>query len=360
MFASMEAAMSTKDEVCDRVLQLIRDARPMEVKLRPISVNWHYTRECNYKCEFCFHTATTSFFLPKTADGMEEAKEALRKLKAAGMEKINFSGGEPFLHPKELAQLCRFCKETLQLPSVSIVSNGSKIQQQWLADFGKHVDILAISCDSFDEDTNKALGRGTGNHLTKLRKIQSWCQEYEVQFKINSVICARNVDENMVAAIEKLQPKRWKVFQCLLLQGENKGIDAKRDATNLAISSEQFDSFLHRHSSVKCLVPENNAAMRDSYLILDEEMRFLNCTGDSKKPSRSLRHVSVEEALLEAGFDEGMFRKRGGIYDWTKPRAEPKATDVQKRTSVPPLLVIPAFLALVACLMVVQRTQWRR
>ena len=54
-----------------------------------------------------------SFFLPRTPEGMNESKQCLRRLRDEGMRKINFSGGEPFLHPKELAELCRFCKALL-------------------------------------------------------------------------------------------------------------------------------------------------------------------------------------------------------------------------------------------------------
>lgn len=39
--------------------------------------------------------------------------------------------------------------------------------------------------------------------------------------------------------IERLQPKRWKVFQCLLIEGENAGEEAIRDARSLTISDEQ-------------------------------------------------------------------------------------------------------------------------
>lgn len=47
--------------------------------LTPTSVNYHFTRQCNYKCGFCFHTAKTSFVLP-----LEEAQRGLRLLKEAG------------------------------------------------------------------------------------------------------------------------------------------------------------------------------------------------------------------------------------------------------------------------------------
>lgn len=45
----------------------------------PSSVNYHFTRRCNYKCGFCFHTAKTSFVLP-----LDEAKRGFRLLKDAG------------------------------------------------------------------------------------------------------------------------------------------------------------------------------------------------------------------------------------------------------------------------------------
>ena len=51
----------------------------VETAVVPLSVNYHFTRRCNYKCGFCFHTAKTSFVLP-----VEEAKRGLKLLKEAG------------------------------------------------------------------------------------------------------------------------------------------------------------------------------------------------------------------------------------------------------------------------------------
>ena len=65
-----------------------------------------------------------------------------------------------------------------------------------------------------------------------------------------------------------------KVFQCLLIGGENVGPDAKRNAETFVISDEQFDGFVQRHKSVPQLVPESNTAMKDSYLILDEYVSY--------------------------------------------------------------------------------------
>ncbi|KAL2098791.1 hypothetical protein ACEWY4_005271 [Coilia grayii] len=290
---------------------------PKENVTTPTSVNYHFTRKCNYKCGFCFHTAKTSFVMP-----IEEAKRGLQLLKEAGMEKINFSGGEPFLHERGdfLGEMVRFCKEELQLPSVSIVSNGSMIKERWFKKYGEYLDILAISCDSFSEDTNRAIGRAQGqkSHLDNLFKIRSWCQDYKVAFKLNSVINTFNIDEDMTENINQLNPVRWKVFQCLLIEGENVGEDSLREAERFVISDQQFQDFLDRHSSITCLVPESNEKMRDSYLILDEYMRFLDCREGRKDPSKSILDVGVEEAIQFSGFDEKMFVKRGGKYVWSK------------------------------------------
>jgi len=49
----------------------------------PVSVNYHFTRRCNYQCGFCFHTAKTSYILP-----LEDAKNGLLFLKQAGTRKL--------------------------------------------------------------------------------------------------------------------------------------------------------------------------------------------------------------------------------------------------------------------------------
>lgn len=78
---------------------------------------------------------------------------------------------------------------------------------------GEYLDILAISCDSFDEDVNVLIGRHQGkkNHVENLHKLRQWCREYAVAFKINSVINRFNVEEDMNDQIKALNPVRWKV-----------------------------------------------------------------------------------------------------------------------------------------------------
>ncbi|KAL6827927.1 radical SAM enzyme [Trichoderma camerunense] len=255
----------------------------------PVSVNYHFSRKCNKECLFCFHTAITSHI-----EKPENAKRGLTLLKQAGMKKINFAGGEPFLYPKFLGEMIDFCKDALQLESVSIVTNGSLVKEAFLQKHGHNIGILAVSCDSFDEATNIKIGRGSGNTVRKLYEIAAWCQKYNIKFKLNTVV-------NRFNHLEDMNEHRDKTL---------------RNAHNLTISDDEFDRFCERHASQASLVPEPNRLMAKSYLILDEYMRFLDRNG--QQPSKSILEVGVQRALQAVFWDEEAFVQRGGVYDWNK------------------------------------------
>ena len=130
-------------------------------------------------------------------------------------------------------------------------------------------------------------------------------------FKLNTVVNKYNINDDMGKEVSELAPIRWKVFQCLSIYAENEGPGALKqvsfvdlvnspnsyskiwavDLTNIhcasslssfvkqvepfLISDEEFEDFVSRHrkSVPNLIVPENNDAMRNSYLILDEYMR---------------------------------------------------------------------------------------
>ena len=257
-------------------------------------------------------TATTSH-----VESLDNAKRGMALLKQAGMRKINFAGGEPFMNPEFLGKLARYCKEVLNLESVSIVTNGSKVTDKWLSEYGKHIDIMAVSCDSFDEATNVKIGRGTGQHLEKFKQLSQLCKKNGVMFKVNTVVCKYNFEEDMNAAIQEIAPKRWKCFQVLIVPEENGSEKTLRDARELTITDEQFQLFCDKHNQHEWFVPEGNKVMASSYLLLDEYLRFLN--KGVKEPTRSILEVGVAEALKDVYWDEEGFQERGGEYEWSRP-----------------------------------------
>ncbi|KAF3913422.1 hypothetical protein ABW20_dc0110255 [Dactylellina cionopaga] len=281
----------------------------------PVSVNYFPSRQCNYSCGFCFHTETSSYILP-----IAQAKHGLRLLKQAGMRKLNIAGGEPFLNPKFLSQILQYCKEELGLESISVVSNGSKIREDWLKRHAKWLDILAVSCDSFNPETNKKIGRGAdGENVTRLFQIATWCKNYGIKFKLNTVVNIHNWDEDMTVQIQELAPFRWKVFQCLIVAGENDDETRKTDARKFLVTEEQWQTFCRRHKHLESYVPEDNKSMASSYLLLDEYMCFLDKGEGMMTKSDSILEVGVEEAMKQVVWDKKSFVERRGIYDWSRP-----------------------------------------
>ena len=302
------------------------------------SVNYFISRKCNYDCKFCFHTQKTSHALT-----LEQAKVGLSMLQKAGTEKINFAGGEPFVHPQLLGDLCRTASQDLGL-AVSIISNGSLITSEWMEEFGRYVDVLGVSVDSFDDATNAAIGRGeperqftitssastststsfnhNNRHVDRVLRVREMCHQHDIIFKLNTVVCSLNWEEDMTEPVRRLNPQRWKVFQVLLLKDENVGqADQLRDARPLVVTDQQFEAFVQRHQpTLPQLIAEPNTVMQNSYLLLDEDMRFLDCSQGGKVPGESILKVGVHKALQQAGFDHDMFQQRGGVYDWKRER----------------------------------------
>ncbi len=82
-----------------------------------------------------------------------------------------------------------------------------------ISTLGNFLDILAISCDSFNEEVNRVIGRHRPKHqhLTSLLNVKELCKKYHVAFKINSVVNTHNWEEDMSQDILELNPVRWKV-----------------------------------------------------------------------------------------------------------------------------------------------------
>ena len=275
-----------------------------------LSVNYHFTRKCNFNCGFCFHTQKNTEKLP-----IDQAIHGLKILKEYGMKKINFAGGEPFTEPKYLGQLIKICKEQLKIEKISIITNGSLVKKKFVEEFGKYIDVFGVSCDSFIPETNIKIGRGkNGDNVKKLFELREWCKDYNIKFKLNTVVCNLNKDENMVEYIQKLKPDRWKCFQVLMVKGENEDSTKLRDVTKFQISDEEFNNFIERHKRIESLIAEPNRTMKSSYLILDEKMRFLDKGDGEEFMSESILDVGVEKALEKIKYDEEEFYKRGGDY----------------------------------------------
>lgn len=289
----------------------------MNVAAEIPSVNYHLWKPCNMRCRFCFATFQDieQDILPRGHLPREASLLVVEALARAGFEKINFAGGEPTLCPW-LPDLIRRAKE-LEL-TTSLVTNGSRITQEWLDGVAGYLDWAALSVDTVDPRKLEKLGRTTlsgplneGAYLGVIAMLK----ERNIRLKINTVVTRINCDEDLTKFIVKARPERWKLLQVLPVSGQN---DALVD--DLTITSSQFDHYVERNRLVEgvgiTVVPESNDLMTGSYVMVDPAGRFFDNVGGIHKYSRPINEVGVDAALREVSMDPDKFRLRDGLYAW--------------------------------------------
>ncbi len=283
------------------------------------SVNFHLWEPCNMQCGFCFATfqdVKRDMKLPKGHLPKEECISVVDQIAAFGFEKINFAGGEPTLCPWLLDLIAR-AKEHGMV--TSIVTNGSKITDQWLNDLNGSLDWIGLSIDTVDPEKLKRLGRAIRGKVPITEEgylnIIGEIKRYGIRLKINTVVTSVTWEEDFTPFIRAAKPERWKLLQALPVKGQN---DAQID--DFVITTEQFAAYVQRNRVVEnegiSIVPENNEAMTESYVMIDPAGRFFDNVQGSYRYSEPILKVGVKVALKQVSIDLERFRQRGGEYDW--------------------------------------------
>jgi radical S-adenosyl methionine domain-containing protein 2 len=281
------------------------------------SVNFHFWEPCNMRCKFCFATFqdVKKSILPKGHLPKEKAIEVIHQLAEIGFEKITFVGGEPTLCPW-LLELIKVAKEAKLV--TMIVTNGSGISDEFLSKSQNSLDWIAISIDSLNTETNLAIGRAINGKkafsFKEYKEIITRIKSYGFGLKINTVVNQLNYAEDLSELIQFAQPKRWKIFQALPIEGQNDG-----KIEPLLITGEQFLGFVDNHQSLNGIteiIPESNYDMKGSYAMVDPAGRFYDNENGKHRYSLPILEVGARIAIQQVNFDFEKFVNRGGIYDF--------------------------------------------
>ena len=271
------------------------------------SVNLHFTSICNYKCRFCF-----AHSLSKSIMDLSKCEQILNKIKALGLEKINFVGGEPMTHPL-IFDMAR-CAKNLGF-TVCITTNGSLLNKNNIEKLSSYVDWIGLSVDSNSNDVEKELGRGFGNHVSHSMKVAGFIHDAEIRLKINTTITKQNYKEDLHSLIKSFNPERWKVFQMLHIIGQN---DSCVD--DLSVTKDEFEQFIRLHGDITLAggahpVFENNDTMINSYLMISPDGNIiLNKDGRySEIPLDRLTNGNIPVIL-----NEEKYLSRKALYDWKR------------------------------------------
>ena len=220
----------------------------MSIAISIPTVNYHLWKPCNMRCAFCFATFEDlgPHLLPKGHLGREKCLLIVESLAEAGFRKINFAGGEPTLCPwlPDLINLAKGLGLT-----TSVVTNGSRITQQWLDSVNGSLDWAALSIDSVDSATLRRIGRtsrsGPMSKSDYLRAI-GILRRPGVRIKVNTVVTRRNLNEDLTDFIVEAHPERWKLLQVLPVKGQN-----DHTVDPYVVSADEFEDYVESSRRVE-------------------------------------------------------------------------------------------------------------
>ena len=281
-------------------------------KKQPV-INWHILEECNFGCKYCFAhwpdpdakaCVTEVWNNPKLTDKILAELACLPSLlpgEWAGRPRLNIAGGEPLLLWKQ-GELLRILNEAKRLGfALSIITNGFLLKDDIVRELAPRLQILGISMDSENSDTNRKIGRcGKGNDTQqvspeRVAAIFRLAREVNpnIECKLNTVVCAENHLEDFHSVIQEIKPKRWKVFQMLPIADTP---DIRIKQRPLIVADELFEGFKARHSDVESMRPENNDEMTESYVMVDPFGRFYQ-----NGPAEGIQRHIVSDPIHEIG-----------------------------------------------------------
>lgn len=290
----------------------------------PIVINWHLTEACNYSCHYCYakwnKTANPRELIHDSGKALallEDLYQFFRPGNSANplsgeltwnSVRLNLAGGEPFLYSGKLLAIVNQAR-SLGF-DVSLISNGSFLNDELLDHLAPQLTWLGISIDSASPLTNKAIGRidRHGRMLDLVNLAQSLQRARQsnsgMRLKLNTVVNQLNHSEDLSELITNFAPDKWKVLRMLPV--------VSRD---LITDDQQYAAFLARHRTFsRILCAEDNQDMQESYLMIDPHGRFFQnsqlIAGRGYDYSQPILEVGAEAAFSEMSFNSKQFSAR--------------------------------------------------
>lgn len=276
------------------------------VEIDQLVINWHVNEACNYRCAYCYakwsdRKATRdlvrndkateallrelwTYFAPSNHSNPLRAALSWKRVR------LNFAGGEPLLDIPSLLHAIRIANDVGF--DVSIITNGSRLDQKTLYAMAPHLEWLGLSIDAVDAPTNHAIGRvDRRGQLLDLSALSGMVDRVRalspsMKLKINTVVSDANYAADLTPMLDTLQPEKWKVLRVLPMVTDA-GV----------VSDKEFARFVEFHSPYRSIMRvEDNLDMLQTYLMIDPKGRFFQNHPDAKHSG-----YLYSSAILESG-----------------------------------------------------------
>lgn len=152
-------------------------------------------RKCNINCKFCYHKHLGDL-TKQTFLSAEVLKHDIDAAAARGNDTIDFSGGEPTIHP-DICELIRYCKDTHNM-KVCIITNAILGENSTAKILDAGVDEFLVSMHGLPE-THDMLSCHPGARDRQERFLKQISKR--VSFRINYTMNKFNQDEISVFAL---------------------------------------------------------------------------------------------------------------------------------------------------------------
>lgn len=152
----------------------------------PLSVCWQITTKCNLSCKYCLSSSG-----PKNDYGLttDKAKEIIKMLGTLNVNRLDFTGGEPFIR-KDLKELLLYSIENNINPLVT--TNTLLLSDEDMKFLAKNNILVQVSIDGAEATHNEI--RGDKIYDLTLSNIKKLI-DFGCKVRLNSFICRSNVND---------------------------------------------------------------------------------------------------------------------------------------------------------------------
>jgi uncharacterized protein len=203
---------------------------------KPVMAQVELTRNCNHKCLFCFQGCNSSLVHDDLT--ASQWKIIIQKLKNIGVKRINFSGGENFLHPDFISLVQHTKTEGFEI----VINTNGSFDCQCIADY---VNEIIFSVHGLGKTHDTIVGKkGSFNQVKQnLLKVT-----HRVNSSINMVLLKQNYEQmNQVFVFFNTQCQLHKFSPTLSIRSR---LGSHHDTWALPITKELLDDYRERLNKI--------------------------------------------------------------------------------------------------------------
>lgn len=163
----------------DPTTALFNDQREARILITPA---------CNYRCVFCHREGITDTPSTRWRPSEEETIKLIDQVLVAGGRDITLSGGEPLIHKDLVAKVVGHVAVSCPEATVTIVSNASLIESEWLANLARHGNVrMNISLHTCAPEMYARITAQNRFSVEQIGEKLDLLQAHGVPFKLNCV-----------------------------------------------------------------------------------------------------------------------------------------------------------------------------